>query len=108
MNEIEDFEPEDEDNCEEGEEAEEPRGLRAPLKVSKEQQDAHEMTHSPYHAWCRHCDRDRGRNALRSSEEGRQEPIDRCGGRQHCQGRGEEGDWRGDQNGEAGEGCPRR
>ena len=33
---IEEFEPEDEDNREEGAEAEEPRGLRAPLKVSKE------------------------------------------------------------------------
>ena len=38
---IEEFEPEDEDNREEGEEAEEPRGLRAPLKVSKEERDAH-------------------------------------------------------------------
>ena len=60
---IEEFEPEDEDNREEGEEAEEPRGLRAPLKVSKEQRDAHEITHTPYRAWCRHCVRARGRNA---------------------------------------------
>ena len=60
---IEEFEPEDEDNREEGEEAEEPRGLRAPLKVSKEQRDAHEITHTPYRAWCRHCVRARSRNA---------------------------------------------
>ena len=44
-------------------EAEEPRGLRAPLKVSKEQRDAHEITHTPYRAWCRHCVRAMGRNA---------------------------------------------
>ena len=60
---IEEFEPEDEDNRKEGEEAEEPRGLRAPLKVSKEQRDAHEITHTPYRAWCRHCVRARGGNA---------------------------------------------
>ena len=60
---IEEFEPEDEDNREEGEEAEEPRGLRAPLKVSKEQRDAHEITHTPYRVWCRHCVRARGRNS---------------------------------------------
>ena len=53
---IEEFEPEDE-------EAEEPRGLRAPLEVSKEQRDAHEITHTPYRAWCRHCVWVRGRNA---------------------------------------------
>ena len=48
---------------EEGEEAEERRGLRAPLKVSKEQRNAHDMTHTPYRAWCRPCLRARGRNA---------------------------------------------
>ena len=58
---IEEFEPEDEGNREEGEEAGESRGLRAPLKVSKEQRDAHERTHTPYRAWCRHCVRARGR-----------------------------------------------
>ena len=42
---IEEFEPEDEDNREEGEEVEEWRGLRAPLKVSKEQRDARDNAH---------------------------------------------------------------
>ena len=45
---IEEFEPEDEDNREEGEEAEEPRRLRAPLKVSKEQRDVHATRHTPH------------------------------------------------------------
>ena len=116
---IEEFEPEDEDIHEEGEEAEEPKGLRAPLKVSKEQRDAHEITHTPYRVpslrsgqgpECATQDEDRGavRETGAQSEhglllhepgrrEGGQEPIDRHGGREHrrevCQGRGAEKDW---------------
>ena len=37
--------------------------MQASLKVSKEQRDAHQITHTPYRAWCRHCVRARGRNA---------------------------------------------
>ena len=129
---IEEFEPEDEDNREEGEEAEEPRGLRAPLKVSKDQRDAHEITHTPYRAWCHHCVRARDRNAphrTRTEEQReRQVPkvsmdyffmsqadekadknplivmVDESTGEKYARGRGEEVDWRGERNGVAGEG----
>ena len=56
---IEEFEPEDEDNREEGEEAEEPSGLRK----SRRSSETRTRTHTPYRAWCRHCVRARGRNA---------------------------------------------
>ena len=56
-------EREDHGREEEGEEGESPKGVRAPLRVRKEEREAHELTHTPYRAWCRHCVRARGRNA---------------------------------------------
>ena len=53
----------EEDGREEGEEGRQPVRVRAPQQVSKEERDAHELTHTPYRAWCRHCVRARGRNA---------------------------------------------
>ena len=47
---------------EEGEEGREPRGLHAPHQVSKAERELHELTHTPYRAWCRYCVRARGRN----------------------------------------------
>ena len=47
---------------EEGEEGREPVRLRAPHRVSREEREAHEATHTPYRAWCKHCVRARGRN----------------------------------------------
>ena len=35
---------------------------RAPFKVSKEEMEAHNATHTPYRAWCEVCVRARGRN----------------------------------------------
>ena len=35
---------------------------RAPFKVSKEEVEAHNATHTPYRAWCEVCVRARGRN----------------------------------------------
>ena len=32
------------------------------MRVSQEERDQHELTHTPYRAWCRHCVRGRGRN----------------------------------------------
>ena len=47
---------------EEGEEGREPKGLSAPQQVSREEREMHELTHTPYRAWCRHCVKARGRN----------------------------------------------
>ena len=44
------------------EEGREPKTMRAPKKVTKEERDAHEATHMPFRSWCRHCVRGRARN----------------------------------------------
>ena len=46
----------------EGEEGRESVGIRAPQKVSKEEREEHERTHTPYRAWCPYCVKGRGRN----------------------------------------------
>ena len=47
---------------EEGEEGREPKGIRAPQRVSQQEREEHERTHTPFRAWCRHCVRGRGKN----------------------------------------------
>ena len=47
---------------EEGEEGRKAIGLAIPQSVSNEEKEAHELTHTPYRAWCRHCVRGRGKN----------------------------------------------
>ena len=55
---------------EEGEDGRAPQRLRTPFTVTAEEKEKHELTHTPYRAWCRHCVRARGRNeAHRSREE---------------------------------------
>ena len=46
----------------EDEEGREPKVMRAPKAVPKEERDAHEATHLPFRSWCRHCVRGRARN----------------------------------------------
>ena len=46
----------------EGEQGRQPIGMRAPFAVTKEEREQHELTHTPYRAWCPHCVRARGRN----------------------------------------------
>ena len=49
----------------------EPVVLKAPFRVSREEREAHEITHTPYRSWCPHCVRGRGRNTphrLRSED----------------------------------------
>ena len=46
----------------EGEEGREPKVIRAPKSISREERDAHEATHMPFRSWCRHCVRARARN----------------------------------------------
>ncbi len=45
----------------EGEEGRRSKGLTAPMKVSKEEREEHERTHTPYRAWCPVCVKARGR-----------------------------------------------
>ena len=40
-----------------------PRVLRAPPRVSREEREAHEVTHTPYRSWWRYCVRGRGRSS---------------------------------------------
>ena len=47
---------------EEGEEGREALAAPAPRSPSKMERDQHELTHTPYRAWCPHCVRMRGRN----------------------------------------------
>ena len=54
---------------EEGEEGRQPRGVRNPQKVSKEEREEHERTHTPFRAWCRHCVRGRGKNMPHTKKE---------------------------------------
>ena len=51
-----------EDRQEEGEEGRVSKGISAPQKVSKEERDEHNRTHTPFRAWCRHCVRGRGKS----------------------------------------------
>ena len=53
---------EDEEATEEGEEGRKAVGSKIPQKVSKDERQAHELTHTPYRAWCKHCVRGRGKN----------------------------------------------
>ena len=43
----------EQDSAVEGEEGRRSKGLTAPMKVSKEEREEHERTHTPYRAWCR-------------------------------------------------------
>ena len=55
---------------EEGEEGREPKGIRAPARVSRQEREVHERTHTPYRPWCKYCVRARGRNtAHRKSDQ---------------------------------------
>ena len=47
---------------EEGEEGREALAAPAPRSPSRMERDQHELTHTPYRAWCPHCVRMRGRN----------------------------------------------
>lgn len=62
-------EEEEATRSEEGEDGRDPQTLRAPHRVSKEEREVHELTHTPYRAWCRHCVRARGRNAPHRTRE---------------------------------------
>ena len=47
---------------EEGEEGREAVAAPAPRAPSRLERETHELTHTPYRAWCQHCVRMRGRN----------------------------------------------
>ena len=47
---------------EEGEEGREARKIPSPIGPSREERERHNLTHTPYRAWCPHCVRARDRN----------------------------------------------
>ena len=47
----------------EGEEARESNGLGKTIKVSREEREEHERTHTPFREWCKFCVRGRATNA---------------------------------------------
>ena len=51
-----------EDDPTDSEEGEAPMRVRSKTKVTKEERENHELTHTPFRWWCRHCVRGRGRN----------------------------------------------
>ena len=53
---------------EDGEEGRPARGLTAPTKVSKQEREEHERTHTPYRAWRKYCVWARGRNTPHMSK----------------------------------------
>ena len=57
-----------------GEEEEEvtqriPTVPKAPFMVTKEEREAHEVTHTPFRSWCPYCVRSRARNSPHKSRE---------------------------------------
>ena len=47
---------------EEGEEGRRSKGLMSPMKVTKEEREDHERTHTPFRSWCRFCVKGRAYN----------------------------------------------
>ena len=77
-----DGEEKEEDEPKEKEESEEgrrPRMVRRVVKVSKQEREEHEVTHTPFRAWCRHCVRGRARNTshVKGDTEGKEEHVPR-------------------------------
>ena len=56
-----------EDDPTDSEEGEAPIRVRSKSKVTKEERENHELTHTPFRWWCRHCVRGRGRNKAHKS-----------------------------------------
>ena len=47
----------------EGEEGRQPVALKAPIQVTMAEREEHELTHTPFRAWCAHCVRGRGKHS---------------------------------------------
>ena len=46
---------------EEGEEGRIPVKVPTPCRVTKQERDMHELTHTPFRAWCKYCVKGRGK-----------------------------------------------
>ena len=55
------IEPQSEDERHEGEEGRDSKGMPNVIRVSKEERDNHERTHTPYRPWCKYCVQGRGK-----------------------------------------------
>jgi hypothetical protein len=49
------------DERQEGEEGRNSKGIPNVIRVSKEERDDHERTHTPYRPWCKYCVQGRGK-----------------------------------------------
>ena len=63
---------EEEEATEEGEEGREAKSARSPVKVSSEEREKHELTHTPFRAWCKFCVQGRGTNEAHRKKQERQ------------------------------------
>ena len=61
---------------EEGEEGREAVAAPAPRAPSRLERDQHDLTHTPYRAWCPHCVRMRGRNTAHRQNVKREKIMD--------------------------------
>ena len=53
----------------EGEEGRDPIRAQTPQKVTAQDREHHNLTHTPFRSWCRICVRARGRNMYRKKEQ---------------------------------------
>jgi len=63
---------EDDGREDEGEEGRVARQIPAPMKVSDREREEHELTHTPYRAWCPYCVRARGKNTAHMKNKDKQ------------------------------------
>ena len=54
----------------EGEEGRRAKETTAPMKVSDKEREAHELTHTPFRAWCPYCVRARGHSTSHLKNQG--------------------------------------
>ena len=58
---------------EEGEEGREATGLTSPMRVTKEEREKHERTHTPFRSWCRCCVLGRAMNTAHRADKSTEE-----------------------------------
>ena len=63
----------EEGRAQEGEEGRTAAKPRTAPRVSQKEREEHELTHTPFRAWCRHCVRGRARNTSHKAKEAEEE-----------------------------------
>ena len=65
----------DTDNEEETQQAQRPRGMKAPQQPTRQERFEHELTHLPYRSWCPICVKSKGRTDNHPKQTSRQPVI---------------------------------